>query len=244
LLVQQVVEKYPGRVRFANENFGASKLAERFGVDRYPAVFVDDILIARPRDFGFFAEGDSPGRYTPWLNPASQARFKVDLAHMIDLVLAGNQNQARRERSAAGAAHDTIERLPDFTLTDLAGRPLTNRQLGGRAVLVEFWASWCPPCRSTLEWLGQLRRRYGGQVVLLALAVESPPEKVRAAAAALDPGLRWAIADAATARAFGDITAVPTLFVFDRAGKTVRILYGAPPDLHARLEAALAPLVR
>ncbi len=244
MLVHQVVEKYPGKVRFVSENFGASQLAERFGVDRYPAVFVDDILIARPRDFGFFGEGDSPGRYTPWLNADSQARFKADLARMIDLVLAGNQDQARRERPEAGAVHDRIERLPDFALTDLAGRPLTRLQVAGRVVLVEFWASWCPPCRSTLEWLGQLRRRYGDKVAVLALAVESPPAQVRATAAALDPGLQWAIADATAARAFGDITAVPTLFLFDRAGKTVRVLYGAPPDLHAQAESALAPLMR
>ena len=49
--------KYRQRVTFVNENFGASKLAERFGVQRYPAVFVDDVLIARPRDFGYFGEG-------------------------------------------------------------------------------------------------------------------------------------------------------------------------------------------
>jgi len=48
-----------------------------------------------------------------------------------------------------------------------------------------------------------------------------------------------AIADAPAARSFGDILAVPTLFLFDRAGKTARILYGAPPDLHQQMEGSL-----
>ena len=238
-----MVARYGGKVSFVSENFGASKLAERFGVQRYPAVFVDDVLVARPRDFGFFGEGENGGRYTPWLDVRSQARFKADLTRMIDLVLAGKKSELGRER-AASAAPDEVRSLPRFALTDLAGHPLTRQQVAGRAVLVEFWATWCPPCRSTLAWLGTLKRKYGDRLAVLALAVESPPDQVRVTAGALSPDLRWAIADAATARAFGDITAVPTLFLFDRAGKTARVLYGAPPNLHEQAEKTLDALTR
>jgi thiol-disulfide isomerase/thioredoxin len=232
LLAQQVVAKYAGKVTFVNENFGASKLAERFGVKRYPAVFVDDVLVARPRDFGFLDQGEKSGRYTPWRNVASQERFKADLTRMIDLILAGKKNQVVRERAAGSAGSEEIAALPKFALTDLSGHPLTADQMAGRVVLVEFWATWCPPCRATLEWLGQLKKKYGDKIAILALAVESPDDQVRATARALNSDLRWATADAATARAFGDIAAVPTLFLFDRAGRTAHILYGAPPDLH------------
>ena len=60
----------------------------------------------------------------------------------------------------------------------------------------------------------------------------------------LSPDLKWAIADAPTAAAFGDITSVPTMFIFDRTGKTARVLYGAPPDLHEQAEATLNGLVK
>jgi len=56
LLVQEVASRYPGQATFVTENFGASKLADRFGVKGYPAVFVDDILVAAPREFGYFGE--------------------------------------------------------------------------------------------------------------------------------------------------------------------------------------------
>ena len=61
-----------------NEDFGVSKLAERFGVARYPAVFVDDVLVAKPKDFGFFGERGSQGagRYTPWLDGTGHALFQ------------------------------------------------------------------------------------------------------------------------------------------------------------------------
>jgi thiol-disulfide isomerase/thioredoxin len=244
LLVQEVAAKYSGQVHFVSENFGGSKLAERYGVKGYPAVFVDDVLVAVPRDFGYFGEVDGTGRYAPWRNADNQARFKADLIRMVDLILSGRKDIVSQEHAGtSGAAHE-VAALPKFTLTDLAGKPLNTDQLTGRVVLVEFWAVWFPPCRSTLAWLGDLKAKYGDNLEILALAVESPEEGIRTTAKSLNPELRWAIADAATAQAFGDITSVPTLFLFDRAGKTAKVLYGAPPDLHQVAETTLRGLMQ
>jgi thiol-disulfide isomerase/thioredoxin len=111
-------------------------------------------------------------------------------------------------------------------------------------VLVEFWATWCPPCRSTLQWLGELKQKYGDNIAILALAVESPDDQIRSTVSSLSPNLNWAITDAKTAQSFGDITSVPTMFLFDRSGKTARVLYGAPPDLHEQAEKTLDVLVK
>jgi thiol-disulfide isomerase/thioredoxin len=243
LLVQEVAAQYPGKVTFVSENFGASKLAERYGVKGYPAVFVDDVLVAVPRDFGYFGEVEGTGRYAPWRNADNQAKFKTDLTRMIDLILAGKKDVVAREAAANSSVQHEIAALPQLKLTDLSGHPLTTQQLGGRVVLVEFWATWCPPCRSTLQWLGDLQRKHADKLVVVALAVESPEEQVRSMAGALSPNLRWAITDASTARSFGDITSVPTMFLFDRAGKTARVLYGAPPDLHKQAEATLDQII-
>lgn len=242
MLAQEVAAKYPGKVTFVSENFGDSKLADRFGVKGYPAIFLDDVLIAAPRDFGYFGEKDGTGRYAPWRNADNQAKFKQDLTRMIDLILAGKKDVVSHER--AGTSMASIPSLPKFTLTDLAGKPLTAEQAAGRVVLVEFWATWCPPCRSTLEWLGDLKKKYGDNVAILAFAVESPEDKVRETVNALNPDLHWAITDAATAQAFGDITAVPTMFLFDRSGKTASVMYGAPPDLHQQAEKILDGLIQ
>ena len=244
MLVQEVAAKYPGRVTFVSENFGASKLADRYGVKGYPAVFVDDVLVAVPRDFGYFGEVEGTGRYAPWKNADNQAKFKADLTRMIDLILVGKKDVVSQEHANTSAAVSEISALPNFKLTDLSGNPLTTDQLSGRVVLVEFWATWCPPCRSTLQWLGELKQRYGDNLAVVAVAVESPEDQIRSTVKSLSPDLRWAIADAPTAAAFGDITSVPTMFLFDRSGKTVRVLYGAPPDLHEQAEATLNGLVK
>ncbi len=244
MLVQEVAAKYPGQVNFISENFGASKLADRYGVKGYPAVFVDDVLVAVPRDFGYFGEVEGTGRYAPWRNADNQAKFKTDLVRMIDLILAGHKDIVRSEHADVNSNAQQLASLPKFSLTDLAGHPLTNDQLAGKVVLVEFWATWCPPCRSTLQWLGDLKKKYGDNLAVVTLAVESPEDGIRTTAKSLSPDLRWAIANAPTAAAFGDITSVPTMFLFDRSGKTVRVLYGAPPDLHESAQKTLDDLLQ
>lgn len=226
-----------------SENYGDSALAKRFGVTRYPAIFVEDVLVATPNDFGFYGkgEGEAGGRYAPLKSAAAHARFQADLRRMLDLVLAGRKEAARRE--AAPAKDGAPTTLPELALTDLEGRPLSRADLAGRVVLVEFWATWCPPCRSTLGWLGDLARRHGDRLAILALAVESPEADVKALAAKLGLPLFWAVGTPERVRAFGDVSAVPTLLLFGRDGNGAGAFYGASAGLHARAEAAVAALL-
>jgi thiol-disulfide isomerase/thioredoxin len=243
LLAQGVVAGFGGQARFVSENYGDSKLAKRFGVSRYPAIFVDDVLVATPKDFGFYGkgEGSGEGRYTPLKSAASHERFRADLSRMIGLILAGRKDDARAAASPSQAAE--IPALPALALTDLDGRKLSREDLAGRVVLVEFWATWCPPCRGALAWLGELKKRYGDRLAVVAIALESDEAGVRKLAAEMNLPLTWAMGSPELARAFGDISAVPTLFLFDREGRTASVLYGAPPTLHADAQARLASLL-
>jgi cytochrome c biogenesis protein CcmG, thiol:disulfide interchange protein DsbE len=222
------------------ENYGDSQLAKRFGVKRYPAIFVDDVLVATPKDFGFFGkgEGKDEGRYAPLKSAASHERLRADLARMLQLVLAGDTASARAQ--AASPVDAPVPALPALALTDLEGRPVTAEDLAGKAVLVEFWATWCPPCRGTLAWLSELQRRHAGKLVVLAAAIESDEADVRRIRDELGLELRVAMGTPEMARAFGDLSALPTLFVFDRQGRTLGSFFGAPPELHAEVEQALA----
>jgi thiol-disulfide isomerase/thioredoxin len=239
LLIKDVVGRYGGKVRFASEDWGTSELATRFGLKRYPVVFVNDILVAQPKDFGGW--GQSGGKYAPWREPANQERFQQDLARVIDRALRGELDGA-----AGGAEVDTsgdIASLPALTFTDLEGARLGPDALAGQVVVVEFWATWCPPCRSTLQWLGEVERQYKDRVTVLAIAVESPEEDVRKLVKTLGLPVYVVMGAPETARPFGDFLSVPVLFVFDGRGKTAAVFHGAPKDLHERADRVLKPLL-
>jgi thiol-disulfide isomerase/thioredoxin len=228
------------------ENYGESELAERFGVKRYPAFFINDVLVATPKDFGFYGkgEGEGQGRYTPFVaNAASYERFRTDLTRMIGLILAGQEDAVRRE-AAASQKEEAIAALPAVTLTDLDGKTLTREDLAGRVVLVEIWATWCPPCRGTLTWLGELKKKHGDQLAVVAIAIESDEADVRKLVGELGLPLVWVMGNPDLIRSLGDVSAVPTLLVFDREGKTAATFFGAPPSLHGEAEAKLASLLR
>jgi thiol-disulfide isomerase/thioredoxin len=229
LLIKEVVQNYGGRVEFKSENWGDSPLADRYGVKKYPVVFVDDILLAQPNDFGWYG---AKGKYTPWRDKANHEKFKRDLTRMIELVLTGQKEAA----SASGQTKvDDVEiaQLPGFAAKDLEGRMVDARSLEGRVVVVEFWATWCPPCRSTLAWLGELKKRYGERLSVMAIAVESEEKDVRELTKELPVNI--VMGTESLVNPFGTLGSVPRMFVFDQKGKTAGVFYGAPADLHDRV---------
>jgi thiol-disulfide isomerase/thioredoxin len=239
-----VVQGFGGKARFVEENYGASELAKRFGVTRYPAIFVDDILVATPSDFGFYGNQAGPhnGRYAPLKSAESHERFRADLSRMIELLLAGRKDAARAE--AAPAKDGGITALPAVSFTGLDGKTVSREDLAGKVVLVELWATWCVPCRPTLGWLGELQKRHGDRLAVVTVAVESDEADVRKVAGDLGLPFTWVMGTPELIRALGDVTAVPTLLLFDQQGKAVTTFYGAPPGLHAEAEAKVAGLVK
>jgi cytochrome c biogenesis protein CcmG/thiol:disulfide interchange protein DsbE len=238
------VQEFNGRARFVEENYGESELAKRFGVRRYPAIFVNDVLVATPKDFGFYGsgEGENNGRYAPIRDAASQTKLRADLSKAISLIVGGRLADAKA--MAAPADTGEVPALPSFSVTDLDGKTLTQADLAGRVVLVDFWATWCPPCRGTMAWLGTVKQRYGDKVAVVTFALESDEADVRTLAGDLKLPFRWAMRSPEVLRAFGDVSAVPTLLVFDRNGKHAAAFYGSTPKLHDEAATTIAGLLR
>lgn len=219
-------------VEFVVEDLGNSPLAERFGVEEYPAIFVDQALVARPRDF-YTWDVPGSGKYAPWKEAENRRRFQRDLRQMLEMRVLGEDVPTLQ---AGGGT--SIADLPDETLQTISGDEvrLTGR---GKPLIVEFWASWCPPCLTTLEWMKDLDPK---QVDIVTIAVESDRADVDRVLGEIGPPGRHTIGDPAVVEAFGGLAAVPAMFIADSEGKIVRTLYGAPPDLHARIEEELAQL--
>jgi thiol-disulfide isomerase/thioredoxin len=235
LLARDVVRKFGKQVRFESVDWGGSDLPARFGITRYPVVFVDDVLVAQPDDFGWYG---AKGRYSPMKEPENQKRFQTDLTRLVEARLRGEKLEG-----GVVAKDDAlpVSAWPKTEIKTLDGRALTPESLKGRVTVVEFWATWCPPCRSTLGWLNGLAKSRADRLNVIGAAIESEEKQVREMAKPLD-GLAVAFDEGALAAQFGDVASVPTLFVFDKDGRAAAVFYGAPEDLHPRVEALLEKL--
>jgi thiol-disulfide isomerase/thioredoxin len=237
-----VASRYPGRVRFVEENFGESELADRFGVEQYPAIFVDEVLIANPWDFVDWP-GTPKGRYVPWLEVANREKFVRDLEIFVQRRLAGESIES--VDVPRGESRLPVSELPDFEAVSLSAATISRESLLGRTVLVEFWATWCPPCRSTLAFLGEMERSAPERLAVVGIAVSSEEDKVRSMLTEIQgaPSDSLMGHDELVAK-FGPVLAVPTLMVFRPDGRLAEVFYGAPPDLYERVKRLVEELSR
>ncbi len=126
---------------------------------------------------------------------------------------------------------------PDFTLTDTAGRKVSLGSYKGRPVLVNFWATWCGPCKLEMPWLAALRTKYAGQgfEVLgvsadeLGTGAKAAGEKAEIAATAEKNHANYPVlvGGGAISDSYGGVDALPESFFVDRTGKIVAVLIGA-----------------
>ena len=244
MLIKDVAGEFGAQVKVVTEEYGNSPMATRFGVRRYPVVFVDDVLVARPKDFGFAGPDDkSPGLYVPWREPSSQETFKTDLRRFVQRRLTNERVAGLNPDDVRGAAEDGPSALPSVATVTLSGRALKLDGLGGKVVVVEIWATWCPPCRSTLAWLDQLQRQHADRLSVIAIAVDSPEADVRRMMEELKPSYDVVIGTPELLAPFGAVAAVPKMFVFDRSGKRAQVFHGAPPDQHEKVERIVRKLL-
>ncbi len=93
------------------------------------------------------------------------------------LVLAGCNDSTTAQQVSAGGVVGNM--APDFTLTDMQGQQVSLSQLRGKVVLLNFWATWCPPCREEMPSMEQLHREFGSKgLVILAVNVEKNGRQV------------------------------------------------------------------
>ncbi|MBI4988967.1 MAG: TlpA family protein disulfide reductase [Rhodocyclales bacterium] len=129
-------------------------------------------------------------------------------------LLAGAATAANELKPFSGAA-------VDFAAQDLQGRPVRFNAFRGKVVLLNFWATWCPPCRKEMPAMERLHRAYRerGLVVLALSQDDLPPEDVRRFAVLL--GLTfpvWHDRDSAVGRRY-NVPGVPTSYLITHDGQ-------------------------
>ena len=133
---------------------------------------------------------------------------------------------------------------PAFSLPEASGAPVALDKLRGKVVYVDFWASWCGPCKRSFPWMGEMQRKFGDQgFTIVAINVDkkrADAEKFLAAT----PGPFTIVYDPAgsTASAY-DVKGMPTSYLVDRAGRIVAVDSGFRDDAKAAWEAKIKAAV-
>jgi thiol-disulfide isomerase/thioredoxin len=134
---------------------------------------------------------------------------------------------------------------PAFTLKDLDGREISPASLRGKVVIVNFWATWCPPCRAEIPDLIALQNKYRDQLQVIGVSQdETGPEVVRRFAAEQRMNYPIVMSTPEIERIFTGIYALPTSFVIDRNAQIVQkhvgMLNAATTEGETRLLAGLS----
>src|SRR5215831_17525003 len=160
----------------------------------------------------------------PRRNPA--ALFFV--AAIVAALLFVGFHAARR----AGNGPDTLDPAgkpaPDFTLQTLGGKNVTLSSLRGKAVLLNFWATWCGPCKIEMPWFVELQKEYGAQGLQIVGVAMDDSSKDDIAKFAQEMGVNYPVllGKEAVGDAYGGVPALPESFFIGRDGKIVDRIIG------------------
>lgn len=139
--------------------------------------------------------------------------------------------------AAASASAPTVAALPKlgpapaWELQDVDGKVVRSEQFKGKVVVVDFWATWCGPCRQEIPGYTDLQRKYGsdGLAIVGVSLDQAGPKVVEEFVKKFGVNYQMVMGDDDVQAAFGGMDAIPTTFLIDRAGQLRDRKVGAEP---------------
>ena len=117
---------------------------------------------------------------------------------------------------------------PDFTLPAVDGSMVSMSDYSGKVVLVDFWATWCPPCQEMIPVLSKLHKDYSSKGLVI-LGVSLDKDGLGVLGSFVHENMipyKVVMGDNRISNAFGGVSTIPTLYMVDRDGRLVRKLTG------------------
>ena len=165
------------------------------------------------------------------------------------LILAKFQHKLPTGQSfVAGAAAPAAAKghsAPDFVLTDLQGHTVKLSDLRGKAVVLNFWATWCPPCKAEIPWFIDMQKRYGAQgLQVVGVNMDDDSDKNDVEKFAAQNAINYPIlfGQEKVAEEYGGIDYLPTTFYIDRNGVVLERVFGQPErdEIEQNIKRAIA----
>lgn len=192
-----------------------------------------------------------------WAGVSNYRRQQQEQANLTRLqaMIASTQPQGASDQGDDGIEENPLQgkMAPNFTLTDTSGKKISLADYKGKAVVVDFWATWCAPCKIEIPWLEQFNQQYAGQGLQILgiseddldldnkseLAKEKQQIADTAAQLKIDYPVLYDDADVSTP--YGGVDGLPTTFFIDRSGKVVASTVGLAPreQIEADIKKAL-----
>ena len=153
----------------------------------------------------------------------------IVVAMVVTVMLVFGFQMARRTgRGVSAGPSMKGQTAPDFTLESLDGKTVHLSDFRGKGVLLNFWATWCQPCKIEMPWFAELQKQYGPQglqIVGVAMDDASPKE---ISEFAHDLGVNYPIlvGKEAVGDAYGGVQFLPATFYIGRDGKVVDKVFG------------------
>ncbi len=138
--------------------------------------------------------------------------------------------------------------IPSFSMTDLAGKKHTNSTLKGKVVLLDFWASWCGPCKAASPVMQALHAKYGSKgLVVIGANVSEHGKSSKQAATEYKTQHKFTYTfthdNDSLAEKWG-IDGIPQFFLIDKKGKVAWAMSGFDPNMQKTLDAKIASLLK
>jgi thiol-disulfide isomerase/thioredoxin len=153
-------------------------------------------------------------------------------AHWVAPVSASGQPVAPRGDSNSPVIRfvKNPEMAPPLQAHDILGKPVSNADWAGKVVLVNFWATWCPPCREEIPELIELQKQYGDRLQIIGISEdEDSPEKVLKFAQQKGMTYPIVMSTPEVIESYGGVPALPTSFLLDTQGRVVQKHSGLYP---------------
>lgn len=146
----------------------------------------------------------------------------------------------------AAEAVQAGETAPAFESAALGdGAPIRLAELRGKVVLVDFWASWCAPCRLSLPWMEQTRKELGGAgLEIVAVNVDENVADARAFLARFPVSYRVASDAHGDVAALYDVQDMPSSYLIDRRGVVREVHAGFNPQTGRKLHESIVKLLK